>query len=167
MNFNIYYMVNKSVHDTIGECHNICLTRKHCSLCIPVVSLTCYTACHICSWNHAYHAGQLQCPGSQSGLTVPLFSTAVLFPSLSYCDPWLVLNESINKIPVFTSSVAPITSSVNCTNGALRLRGGTTSREGRVEICYEHQWGTVCDALWGSNDAKVACRQLGFSSSGN
>ena len=54
----------------------------------------------------------------------------------------------------------------NCTNGHLRLRGGTTSQEGRVEMCYERQWGTVCDNSWGNNDAIVACRQLGFSSYG-
>ena len=54
----------------------------------------------------------------------------------------------------------------NCTDGELRLSGGNSSRQGRVEVCYERQWGTVCDDLWGTNDAKVACRQLGFSSLG-
>ena len=54
----------------------------------------------------------------------------------------------------------------NCSDGDLRLRGTNNSREGRVEMCYEGQWGTVCDDLWGTNDAKVACRQLGFSSFG-
>ena len=54
----------------------------------------------------------------------------------------------------------------NCTDGQLRLSGGNISRQGRVEICYERQWGTVCDDYWGTNDAKVACRQLGFSSLG-
>ena len=61
----------------------------------------------------------------------------------------------------------PTTRTANCTDGELRLRGGATSREGRVEMCYERQWGTVCDSSWGTNDAKVACRQLGFSSFGN
>jgi len=54
----------------------------------------------------------------------------------------------------------------NCTDGELRLSGGNSSRQGRVEVCYERQWGTVCDDFWGTNDAKVACRQLGFSSLG-
>ncbi len=50
----------------------------------------------------------------------------------------------------------------NCTNGEVRLAGGATSLEGRVEICYDNQWGTVCDDSWGTDDANVVCGQLGF-----
>ena len=52
-----------------------------------------------------------------------------------------------------------------CTRGAIRLRGGTTT-QGRVEICNNNDWGTVCDDFWGTVDAQVACRQLQLSTIG-
>lgn len=52
-----------------------------------------------------------------------------------------------------------------CTQGSVRLRG--TATFGRLEVCHDNVWGTVCETDFGTPDAQVVCRQLGFSATGN
>ena len=54
--------------------------------------------------------------------------------------------------------------SLGCTTGVVRLVGSSYTYQGRVEICVNNTWGTVCDDGFGSSDARVVCRQLGYSS---
>ena len=41
-----------------------------------------------------------------------------------------------------------------------------TVLEGKIEVCFDSVWGTVCADDWNSSDASVVCRQLGFSYDG-
>ena len=60
----------------------------------------------------------------------------------------------------------------DCKNGDVRLVGGSTQYEGRIEVCINRVWGTVCSSryyswkwyyyyYWGTQDSNVVCRQLG------
>ena len=60
----------------------------------------------------------------------------------------------------------------DCSSGDLRLVGGERESEGRVEICVEGFWGTVCNnthiGSWGQQElAVVVCRQKGFTTRGS
>ena len=51
----------------------------------------------------------------------------------------------------------------DCAVGELRLIGGANSTHGRVEVCLNRVWGTVCDDTFGPADATVVCGYLGYA----
>lgn len=55
----------------------------------------------------------------------------------------------------------------DCAHGDIRLvqfsSNNQRSYQGRVEVCINGVWGTVTDDGWDSREARVVCRQLGYS----
>ena len=51
----------------------------------------------------------------------------------------------------------------HCETGDVQLVDGG-SYYGEVQVCIAGTWGCVCGYGWGSNDANVVCRQLGYES---
>ena len=64
--------------------------------------------------------------------------------------------------------IAITTQYVNCTDGDVRLVGGQADNEGSVQICYNNAWTYLCSGwYWGTTEANILCRQLGYNSYGN
>ena len=55
-----------------------------------------------------------------------------------------------------------------CNTGEIHIVGGSTNSTGRLEVCGNGVWGRVCNNLqyWGVENARVVCRQLGYSDEG-
>ena len=67
----------------------------------------------------------------------------------------------------YLSCPPPTSSSPDtCVTGSVHLVGTYSSSKdgyGRVEVCYNNAWGTICgDSGWNYNAAEVVCEQLGF-----
>ena len=55
-----------------------------------------------------------------------------------------------------------------CIDGGIRIipSNARTAIKGRVEVCFNGIWGTICSINWDDQDASVACKQLGYSAEG-
>ena len=65
----------------------------------------------------------------------------------------------------FTLTIAAV--GFSCTDGEVRLEGGESPYTGRVEVCLNNKFSTVCDdGSWTNQEATVVCRQLNASEGG-
>ena len=53
-----------------------------------------------------------------------------------------------------------------CEEGTVRLMDGVIQQEGRVEVCSNGVWGSVCDQNWDKTDAHIVCQEIGYSELG-
>ena len=51
---------------------------------------------------------------------------------------------------------------LECSEGDVQLVDGRNEYEGRVEVCHDREWKTICDRMWREEEAKVVCRQLSY-----
>ena len=88
--------------------------------------------------------------------------------------PWMLVSSVSAVCATYDMHILDIYCSYStelCSNGDIRLVGGmrkdsqNRSLEGRLEYCYEEQWGTVCDSNFDNFDARVICKEAGFSAS--
>ena len=62
-------------------------------------------------------------------------------------------------------SIVLLCTFIDCTDGDIQIISYNNNNKhiGRIEVCVNGTWGTVCSDFFDDNDAKVACRQLGYS----
>ena len=123
----------------------------------------------------------VSCQGSETNLLLCQYSTTANCgakeDAAAVCQGRLeavcVLECIIHVIVMMSAfSIAISTPIGNCSDGEIRLediRDDTqaVTREGRVGICINNAWGTICGLLFGREDAEVVCGQLeGFQREG-
>jgi len=77
---------------------------------------------------------------------------------------FMVLLLSLGPTLLCTSFVPSITVNSSCAEWEVRLAGGDTEMEGRVEVCYNQVWWAVSGYRWDFRDATVVCRHLHYPS---
>ena len=80
-----------------------------------------------------------------------------------YSGNGFTCGEDMNEM---SYSIKNLHSLSECSDGDVRLVGGNNTLEGRVELCQNNAYRTVCDDFWDELEAKVVCRQMGYLGEG-
>ena len=99
-------------------------------------------------------------PKKRGWSRTPMVHT-IFYLLICYVVSMFLLAEDATTSSPFTTADYQLD---DATEGDIRLVGGSTDREGRVEIYRNGEWGTVCENNWSNYEARVVCRKLGFPS---
>ena len=90
------------------------------------------------------------------------------------CDPRKLATASCDRklrshthtLPPSLSSTYQVIFLLNLLigEGSVRLTGGALDNEGRLEVFFDGEWGSVCNRNWGRWSGSVACKDLGYES---
>lgn len=121
-------------------------------------------------------ANALFCSGDEMNITQCTFFNSFFFVDHFYdagvrCfdgQYLLYIDHRILYYPVtfFISLDDEVNSTVGCKLGSVRLVGSNSTSEGRVEVCIDGQWGTVCANFFNSAVANTICGTQNFASIG-
>ena len=78
----------------------------------------------------------------------------------------LVSNDYIFTYVLYILNLVYGSTYSNCTDGQIRLFGGSTDYEGTVEICINNAWGTISNYGWRYEEAQTVCNALGYTAPG-
>ena len=115
-------------------------------VCVCVRAHVCVSVC-VCACVHVYMCAYMRA-------CVHVCMCACVHACVCYQWAWPLIYCSF--------STDTSTQSSNCTTGAVRLANGPNKYEGRVEICINNAWGTVCHSEFSSEDAQVICKDVGM-----
>lgn len=149
--------------DWVGRIE-LCVERTWTTLCdktwdLKDAAVTCrqlgYSSYGAMPMYNCFTEGQLlfgitsiDCTGSENHILNCTHNGPVLYNCESHNDAGVICQETV------------VVS--NCTDGELRLVDGSGPHEGRVEVCVNQVWGTICSIGWSNEDANVVCKQLGY-----
>ena len=111
---------------------------------------------------------RLQCYGCETNITL---CNKNVYPNL-YCSRQSIAGVRCKHGLINTVANLYVQGLINgiftgCTDGDIRLTGGSSETEGTVEICHDQTWGMVSGLGWGEEDARVTCRQLQLPDDGD
>ena len=122
-----------------------------------------YTGSYFGEWN-TVDFGAYSCSGTETNLIDCSYYVTNTYQCNSQklagvrCQ---LYTKGTNTAQLYSYLLSYIT--VECNNGEIRLVGGESSSEGRLEICYNDIWTPVCVTYFDDEEAAVACKQLGYT----